>query len=200
MTRRRNPGLDLTFSSAHYEELPEVYRRTGHRLDVADRDWTEFCHFCRDPLAIYEEFRDVGQDLMDKGVQVSKKLAADAGIEAFAVAWRITRPADVQSEIDQLNRRVRALEALSSIAGFRVRRLAPQDSHRYVAVSTAEWWEQVRSIHGRHWHGCPGALRNGESLDVGRYILARGAHPLRVDAEPQLRVGQHEAGLWGLPL
>ena len=182
---RRNPGMDLTFSTAHRDELPEIYRRTGHRLDAADRDWTEFCHFCRDPLAIYEEFRDVGQDLMDKGVQVSKKLATEAGIEAFGVAWRIERPAEIQAEIDELNRRVRQLEALTPIVGLRVRRLTPVDSREYVKVTPAEWWEQVRAMHGRHWHECPGTP-NGYTLDVGRYILAREAHPLRCFTQGRL--------------
>jgi len=101
------------------------------------------------------------------------------------VAWRIERPAEIQAEIDELNRRVRQLEALTPIVGLRVRRLTPVDSREYVKVTPAEWWEQVRAMHGRHWHECPGTP-NGYTLDVGRYILAREAHPLRCFTQGRL--------------
>ena len=71
--RLRRFGEDLTYSIWHMEQFPSAYERIQHRFVQADRDFTEFCHYCSDPLAIIETVRDIGQDLLDKSVTVTRK-------------------------------------------------------------------------------------------------------------------------------
>lgn len=178
MSRRRYPGQDLTYSDDHRDALPFLYRRHGHRLDQADRDWTEFCHFCKEPLAIYEEVRDVGQDLMDKAVTVTRRLAVRAQLRAGVLAWRTDRPADVQHQIDELNREVRRLEALHPITGFRVRNLWPTKARSFIDLEPEEWWQWVLIIHRSHHRFCPAAQHPDNRVRLYEFEEARGAHPL----------------------
>ena len=103
MSQHRRYGEDYAYSEAHRKELPLLYSRIGHRLDLCDRDWTEFCHWCKEPLGIYELVRDVGQDLNDKATTVTRRLAKLATRPAFLAAWRVERPAeDALREADAL--------------------------------------------------------------------------------------------------
>ena len=151
-TERWN-ARDQSYPNGHRTAIPEAYPRTGHRTHVADRDWTEFCCWCKWPLAIVEEVRDVGQDLKDKGTTVTERLAALAGLPAYLAAWKVDRPDEVQAEIDQLNQRIRELESGHPIVGFKVQDLAPSKGP-LLQATPAEWWATVRAIHGTHWQVC----------------------------------------------
>lgn len=149
----RYNARDLTYSAAHRSALPQLYARIGHRADAADRDWTEYCHFCKKPLAIYEEVRDRGQDLTDKATTVTRWLARMAGIPASLVAWRTARPPEVQREIDELNKRVRELEGKYPITGFTVRPLYPEPGP-LEALEPGEHWRRIALVHAEHEAGC----------------------------------------------
>jgi hypothetical protein len=167
-------GVDLTYGEEHRRALPELYGRIGHRLDMADRDWTEFCHYCKQPLAIMEEVQDRGQDLLDKGISVTRHLAMAARLPGFLFAWRTERPPEVQRQIDALNERLRSLEELYPIIGFRVRELLPP-GQPILELTPAQWWEHVRIIHRRHHLDCP---RLPEAVSRLAVFRAAVRHPL----------------------
>lgn len=146
---RRFAHEDLSYSQWHRHALPELYGRRGHRFDVVDRDWSEFCHFCREPLALVETLRDIGQDIADKNVRQTVRWAELAGKEAYVAAFRVERPAEIQARIDQLEREVRRLEASYPIVGFRVQQLWPQRS-TVIDLAPEEWAKVIRDIHLRH--------------------------------------------------
>lgn len=178
MSRSRRYGEDLTYAEEHRRRLPELYGRIGHRLDMADRDWTEFCHHCKEPLAIVEEVRDMGQDLNDKATTVTRRLAARAALPAYLMAWRIERPANVQAEIDRLNDRIRELEAAYPIVGFRARQLFPRRT-ALIAYTPEKWFELVLIWHRSHHETCAVAKRNREKAVAGeRLALAKHRSPL----------------------
>jgi hypothetical protein len=150
----RYNARDLTYSAEHRLALPALYRRIGHRADACDRDWTEFCHYCWQPLGIFEEVRDRGQDLLDKGVGVTVQLAKRAILPAGLIAWRTHRPAEVQARMDQIQKELRALEAQYPITGFTVRELYPQRG-RLEPISPEEHWRRVAQLHAEHEIRCP---------------------------------------------
>ena len=156
MARRRKYGEDLTYAEAHRLSLEELYPRIGHRLDMADRDWTEFCHYCKQPLALLEEVRDNGQDLNDKATTVTRKLAQAASVPAWLLAWRTERPLEIQRRIDELHAALRELESRYPIVGFTAKPIAPAPG-ALARLSPAEWWKFVLSIHRRHHLSCPRA-------------------------------------------
>lgn len=149
----RYHARDLTYSAAHRQALPELYQRIGHRADTCDRDWTEYCHYCWEPLGIFEEVRDRGQDLADKQTGVTVRLAERAGIPAGFIAWRTSRPPEVQTQIDQLHAEIRKLEADYPITGFTTRTLRPERG-RFEEVSPAEHWRRIMLLHAEHWTNC----------------------------------------------
>lgn len=149
----RYNARDLTYSAAHRTALPQLYRRIGHRADACDRDWTEYCHFCWEPLGIFEEVRDRGQDLADKSTGVTERLAKRAALPAGLIAWRTDRPADVQTEIDQLQAQLRALEALHPITQITVRPLYP-DRGNFEPLPPREHWRRVAQLHAGHEIRC----------------------------------------------
>jgi hypothetical protein len=155
--RERYAARDLTYSAAHRHELEELYPRLGHRFHVCDRDWTEFCFACREPISIMEEVRDVGQDLLDKGTTVTRRLARAVGIPSWLVGWQNDRTPDVQTEIDRLNRALRQLEAMHPITQLTVRRL---EGGPLVPVAPREWWEAIKIMHGEHYLECRRAQRD----------------------------------------
>lgn len=155
MSRPRRFGEDYAYGLEHFARLPELYVRVGHRFDQADRDWTEFCHWCKMPLALIEMVHDKGQDLADKGVSVTRRLAVGVGVNAYLMAWRTDRPPEVQAEIDRLNTRVIDLTRQWPITGFRAQLLTPRGP---VESYTAEkWWELVAIWHREHHQYCPKA-------------------------------------------
>jgi hypothetical protein len=153
MSRLRKYGEDLTYGEEHRHRLPQLYKRIGHRIDMADRDWTEFCHWCKEPLGIYEEIRDVGQNINEKATTVTRRLANMAGIPAFLFAWRVDRPAEVQREIERLNSRVRELESSYPILGFQAKQLSPVRG-QVIRMTTEEWWQDILALHRDHHRVC----------------------------------------------
>lgn len=177
-TRRRFAANDLTYAEAHRRDLPFLYKRIGHRLDTLDRDWTEFCHWCKEPLGLYEEIRDVGQNLCDKNTRLTRRVAERAGLPAFLFAWRVERPLAVQEEIDALSRRIRALEAGFPIRQFRARQLWPKMGP-VVTYSPPQWWELgVLALHRAHHATCDKAAHYEIPVNLDRLRDARNASPL----------------------
>lgn len=157
MSRRRFYGEDFAYPEAHRTELPLLYRRTGHRLDMCDRDFTEFCHWCKDPIGLFELVRNVGQDLNDKATTVTRRLASRAAIPAFLVAWRVDRPDETQARIDTLNRELIDLCTRHPIASFRARQLYPRRS-AWIDFTPHEWWQEgVLILHRSHYARCAAA-------------------------------------------
>lgn len=189
MARRRKYGEDLTYAEEHRHQLEHLCRRIGHRLDAADRDWTEFCHWCKEPLGIYEQVRDIGQDINDKATTVTRKLAASASLPAFLFAWRAKRPAAVEARIQALNTELRELEAAHPIIGFKAKQLYPRRGE-LVPLTPDEWWKEgVLILHRDHHRSCHAAKRNRElDVHVPRLLDARNRSRLWTPAD-QLTLG-----------
>lgn len=175
MARSRRYGEDLTYGEWHRAALPEKYGRIGHRIDMADRDWTEYCHYCKTPLALIEEVRDRGQDLLDKGVTVTRNLAVLANMPAYLMAWRNERPPEIDREINQLHARIRELEAAWPILEFTIRNLRTRHSP-LVKVSTDDWLEHLLILHREHHHECRRATE--WTVKSGRLLAVKDGHPL----------------------
>ena len=161
MARRRKYGEDLTYAEWHREALPWLHGRVGHRQDMADRDWTEFCHHCKTPLAVIEEVVDRGQDINDKATTVTRRLAAQANVPAWLIAPRMLRPPHVQAEIDQLNKRIRELEQQYPIVGFKAKALWPTHGE-LKSYTPQEWAEALLIMHRNHHLQCFIAQRRRE--------------------------------------
>ena len=149
----RYHARDLTYSAEHRRALPAQYERIGHRADVCDRDWTEYCHFCKEPLGINEEVRDRGQDLADKATTVTRRLAARARLPAKLIAWRTGRPEEVQQEMDALHARLKELEAAWPITGITERRLYPVLGE-FERITPTEHWRRIALLHAEHERQC----------------------------------------------
>ncbi len=175
MARHRKYGEDLTYSQWHAGELSQLYLRIGHRLDMADRDFTEFCHFCKEPLLIEELVRDVGQNLCDKATTVTRRLAARSGLNAYLVAWRVNRSRSIQCEIDELHERILDLEDRTPIVQFTVRQLYPRMEPLQV-LTPREWADWILISHRQHHAGCPRA--NDFPVHKERFSAALQKHPL----------------------
>ena len=187
MSRRRKYGEDLTYGEEHRVRLPELYGRLGHRIDLADRDWTEFCHWCKEPLGIYEEVRDVGQDMNDKATTVTRNLARRADVPAFLFGWRVERPAEVDAEIRQLNSRIRELEASYPIVSFRAKQIVPIRGS-LVSMTPGEWWEGIYALHRAHHRSCSAyASRGGSPVRADRLEVVVNGSRLQTP-EDQLRL------------
>lgn len=176
MARSRKYGEDLTYSEWHRSALPDRYGRIGHRIDMADRDWTEYCHYCKTPLALIEEVRDRGQDLRDKGISVTRNLSTAARLDhAYLLAWRSDRPAEVDREIEQLHARIRELEAQWPILEFTVRDLLKQ-GRVLTPVTVNDWLQHLLIIHRDHHRSC--ARANEWPVNVEKLSDAKAENPL----------------------
>lgn len=153
MARRRLHGESLVYAEAHRHEIPELWKRNGHRVDSADRDWTEYAHGCREPLALIEEYRDIGQNLYDKNFTMTKRMAERAQIPAYMVAWRVNRPKEVDEEIERLQRRVLELEAQYPITQISARMIYPTRT-RFQTMQPSDWWLHVCAHHADHYTRC----------------------------------------------
>lgn len=183
MSRRRVYGEDLTYSEEHRLNLEFLYKRIGHRLHMGDRDWTEHCAFCREPLEMYEQVRDVGQDLRDKATTWTTRVAERAGLPSWVMAYRVERPEEVQRQIDQLNRRLRELERRYPIVEFKLRRLTNVDGHRvrsreFRSVEPAAWWSWVYLIHRDHHRTCSSARGRVQEVATDLMYQSLHEHPL----------------------
>lgn len=165
MSRTRKYGEDLTYGEEHRHRFPELYERIGHRIAMADRDWTEFCYHCKEPLGLYEEVRDKGQNLNDKATTITRKLGQMSGLPAFLFAWKVERPAEVDAEIFNLNQRIRKLEEAYPIVGFTSRRLTPKLGP-LIAMTPEEWWKHILALHRDHHRNCSAATRREEPVRV----------------------------------
>lgn len=190
MARSRKYGEDLTYSEWHREKLFEKYGRVGHRTDMADRDWTEYCHYCKTPLTLIEEVRDRGQDLRDKGVSVTRNLASMANIPAFLMAWRNERTREADREINQLHQQIRDLEAQWPITGFTIKNLRQRGS-QLIKITPDQWLEHLLIIHREHHHKCARATE--WKVNGSRLMVAKNTHPLHeVTLLDLLQFGEQE--------
>lgn len=163
--RRRRHGHDYVYGIEHLEEFPEQYERIEHRFKLADTDWNEFCGYCHTPHTLIEMYRDTpqGQDLSDKGVTVTRRLAQGVNAHAYVMAYLTERPPEVQREIDQLNQRVLELTRQYPIKRFRAQLVTPHRS-RVETYTPDEWWSLIVLRHSEHHLQCRVAQRSGEQL------------------------------------
>lgn len=178
MANRRRYGEDLTYAEWHRNTLAELYPRRGHRLDQADRDWTEACHFCREPLCVAEEVIDRGQDLNDKATTITRRMAERANIPGWLIAPKFSRPVEIQRRIDRLQAEVLRLEARYPITYFTVKRLWPQPAP-LEQLWPDEFAAEIYLLHRDHHQTCPRAQRDD---------------PVWKTAE--LRAAQNKSKLW----
>jgi hypothetical protein len=187
MSRVRRYREDYTYGEWHREELPWLYGRIAHRTKMVDRDWTEFCHWCCEPLGLYEATRDKGQDLNDKSSWVTRRVAERAGLPAFLFAWRVDRPRAVDAELHRLYLRERELEEQYPIQGFRAKQLTPIPGP-IVHMTAAEWAEQgILVLHRGHHHRCSRAHGREVPVNLDRLREARARSQLWTP-EDQLRL------------
>lgn len=173
MSRVRRYREDYTYAEEHREALPWLYGRIGHRTKMVDRDWTEFCHWCYEPLGLYEATRDRGQDLDDKSTTLTRRVAGRARMPAFLFAWHVDRPDEVDRELNALYQRERQLEQQYPIQSFRAKQLHPRRGP-VVEMTPAEWWEQgVLMLHRAHHAGCHRAQGQEIPVDLRRLTEAR---------------------------
>lgn len=161
MARKRTYIEDVAYGEEHRHRLPELYNRIGHRLDMADRDFTEFCHHCKQPLAIIELVRDTGRNLLEKGVSVTTKLAKETSLHAYCVAYTLNRPPEVQKRIKELGDELMRLMTKYPISMFKVRSLNPV-GRSFSTVAPDDYWRFIFSIHRNHHKTCASAIANNE--------------------------------------
>jgi len=104
-------------------------------IDLDARLWVEYDDTSKEPLALIELARDVGQDY--KSATVTRKLAQRADIPALLVLYtlaEVPNPADEQ----QLD-----------ISQFRIRRLCPKECTVWKTLSPKEYAETLLEV--RRW-------------------------------------------------
>jgi hypothetical protein len=167
MAEFRKYGNDLTYAEEHRSHLPELYERTGHRLNMLDIDFIEYCHYCREPLMLVETVRDIGQNLMDKNYAITRSIAERAKLGAMILAWRVDRSPDVEERYTSLQRELRTIERTYPISNFKRRLILPL-STSFDEVSPQDWWEEIRIIHHLHHRSCGNlaARRDPKALEL----------------------------------
>lgn len=185
MARSYRRRVDTTFSRWHRFRFPELYQRIGHVLDMADRDWTEFCHFCKQPLAIVEEHADHGQNLDEKSTTITRRLAMDAKVEAYLVCPRMERPQHVLDEIRRLHDRIAELEDAYPILDFTIKSLAPVHGElkKYTEMEAVLFY---LAIHRRHHKFCEYVERDylvTKYPELQKYIEDQSVIPKSVQQE-----------------
>lgn len=188
MAFRRKYGEDLTYAEEHRKRLPEFYGRIGHRIHMADRDWTEACCVCREPLMIIEEVRDRGQDLNDKGTTITRRLSERSEVPSILLAWAAERPENVDAEIEALWSRLMDLYSYYPITRFRVRKLYPDGSREILEFTPEEWWREVLLWHRDHHDVCERAQNRVDIPAVRRIRLAEAKERSRLWNPRQLRL------------
>lgn len=153
MARKRSRGEDLAYAEWHRLRFPEQYRRLQHRFASADRDWTEFCHFCRQPLAIIEEMVLGPKDPADKCCTVTRKLAQMAGIRGYLLGISIPRPPQIIERIDELWSELLEIYRDYPPNGFIARELHP-DPGPLRELTPEQWAEVIAILHRDHHSGC----------------------------------------------
>ncbi len=107
-------------------------------IDVDASLYVEFDHEDKEPLALIEVARDVGQS--HKAATVVRRLAKRANLPAYVVLYK---PAPEANPADTQHR---------DIEGFRVRRLWPRPESTWRALTPAEWATGLVQI--RAWACC----------------------------------------------
>jgi hypothetical protein len=116
---------DLTYSGWH-RTLPDD-------IAMIDIDSLEWCHRCREPLALVETARYTGRG---KVASVTARLAAKAGIPAYIV-WYL---------MDETER---------YITGFKVSQIHPRTNAEPSMVTCEGWESHLRSLRDQHECGRP---------------------------------------------
>lgn len=218
MARHRRFDTDNTYGDWHRALMSPLYERIGHRVDMADRDWMEFCHFCKEPLLLVEEVRNLGQDLSDKGVSVTTKLARRSDVPAVLLAVTHDYPFDGQLHIgphddpmdlhsaeafiQRLKRKIETeYPATKRVSGFVAQVLYPRKSD-FFEQTPSQWTQFVVSLHNHHLHNAcaAGSDLTDQELDdlrscqqsnpLWRYIPT--VEQLRIDAEINRMKAQEE--------
>ncbi|MBI4293639.1 MAG: hypothetical protein HY661_19355 [Betaproteobacteria bacterium] len=110
----------------------------AQRLAMIDLDaalYVEYDDECKQPLALIETARDVGQPR--KAASVTVNLAKRAGVPAYVLLYR---PAPKPNPADA---------RCPDIAQFRVRRMWPRPEREWRTLTPAEWAEALLQI--RAW-------------------------------------------------
>ena len=104
-------------------------------IDLDAALYIEFDGNSREPLALIETARDVGQ--ANKCATVTTRLAMRAGLPCFVLLYRVARTANP------------ADPTTLDIASFRVRRLWPRPERGWRSVTPREWARALMRI--RQW-------------------------------------------------
>ncbi len=165
--RDRIYGVDLAFAEWHRHYFKEHYHRRRHCMSMADRDWTEFCYYCGEPLAILEEKLDFGRrNLLDKDYRTTIRLAELSRLRSFMIAPKIERPQEVQDEIDELQARVIKLQTQHPIPYFSVMELWPRRDNQLRTLSEEDFALFIASLHRHHHDQCEAAARMTDPVDL----------------------------------
>jgi len=135
--RERYEVRDASYSAWHRADSTKRFipLADATRLSMIDLDgavWVEYADATREPVAILEAARDVGQDT--KPATVCRRLAEMAGIEAWVVLYslaEIMNPADTNCH---------------DISGFRVMRIHPPWDKGWVPCSPKQWCKKLMSM------------------------------------------------------
>ena len=162
----------MSYAEFHRYGLPHLYKRIGHRLHFGDRDWTEICGYCSEPLALFEEVLDRGQNLNDKATTWTRKLARRSNLPAYLIAPKVSRPVSVQKEIDRLQARVLDLQVAYPIVKLTAKSLYPE-AGKLVEYSPRDWLHHLWVMHREHHLTCDVARRYGEEVEIEEIQAAR---------------------------
>lgn len=131
---------DRAYSAWHRRKSTRrfVGMENAQLLAMIDLDaslYVEYDDGSREPLALVETARDVGQEY--KCAQVTTNLAKRAGVPCYVVLYRLS---DSRNPAD---------EEWNDIESFRVMRLYPNPTKKWFPVSPAKWAEHLLELRKR---------------------------------------------------
>lgn len=131
---------DLTYSKWHRPKSMARFLddRYAYNLDFIDLDAIEYCYFCKEPLALLELARDVGQPY--KSTTVCCNLANRANLPAY-LTFYTPRNGD--------------------IVEFRVQQVAPS-FEEYGILTPREYAGLLQSLREDHYPECERCNKKGE--------------------------------------
>jgi hypothetical protein len=137
MQEERYGTRSLVYSAWHrrYSTQRYVGIEAAQRLAMVDIDcclWIEYDDRSREPLALIETARDVGQPT--KPATITRNLARRAGIAAYCALY---------AHSDYANP---AATDLPDIATFRVKRLWPQPEYAWKVHTPQEWADRLLAM------------------------------------------------------
>lgn len=175
--RKHKHAIDPTFGLWHRNYLTDLWRALGHRLLFADRDWTEVCNFCRQPIALIEEVLDVGQNLDEKSVRWTQKLGLAARVPAYLVAPRLKRSQERAKRIKKLEAELRDLYCEDDIEQFTVKNLIPHGPlHEYSVEDYALFTAALHRMHHASCLQATAAIKKGRELPIDQKKLLQFVH------------------------